>query len=239
MRKTNIFISLFIVLLNLTACSNAAEVSNASQSTSENKASASTSQANGDLLSADYENALSVPMQLAIGTFKLDTTENKVDAKMAKDLLLLWKAVRSLSNSDTVASQELDALYTQIQGTMIPEQVAAISAMHLTRDDMRQVFQDMGMSFGPGGGDFGNLSPEQMATMQAAQQSGQGSPGGGFPGGGVPGMGGPPPGEGGNFSQEQRQTAMAAERGGASQSTQGVNPMLLDAVIKFLESKVQ
>jgi hypothetical protein len=218
MKKKITIISFLVLLPGLVACSSAAKASTASQT-------------NGNLLSTVYENALSVPMQLAIGTFKLEGTENMVDAKTASDLLPLWKAVRSLSSSSTAAPQELSALFKQIQETMTPKQTAAISAMHLTRADITQVAQEMGLSLGGGG--FGNFTPEQRATAQAARQSGQGSPGGGFPGGGFPG-GGP----GGGFNTQQRQTPIAGQAG-TSQTTQGVNPLILDAIIKFLQAKVQ
>jgi len=150
---------------------------------------------------------------------------------MANDLLPLWKAVRSLSSNSTAAPQEMSALFTQIQETMTPEQIAAISAMHLTRADTAQIAQEMGLNFGGGGS--GNFTPEQRATAQAAQQSGQGFPGGGFPGGGFPGGG-----QGGGFNSQQRQTPIAGQ-GGQSRTTQGVNPLILDTIIKFLQAKVQ
>jgi hypothetical protein len=218
MKKIITLISFLIVLPGLVACSSVAKAGSATQ--------ASTS-----LLSTDYENALSVPMQLAIGTFKLENTANKIDTKTANGLLPLWKAVRSLSNSDMAAAQELEALYKQIQETMTSEQVAAISVMHITQEDMAQVAQEMGLSLGGGG--FGNFTPEQRATAQAVRQSGQGFPGGGFPGGGFSG-GGP----GGGFNPQQSQTPIAGQEG-TSRTTQGVNPLMLDAIIKFLQAKVQ
>jgi len=114
---------------------------------------------------------------------------------------------------------------------MTPEQVAAISVMHITQEDMAQVAQEMGLSLGGGG--FGNFTPEQRATAQAARQSGQGFPGGGFPGGGFSG-GGP----GGGFNPQQSQTPIAGQEG-TSRTIQGVNPLMLDAIIKFLQAKVQ
>lgn len=220
MKKNITKISFLVLLPGLVACGSVAKANTASQT-------------NGSLLSTDYDNALSVPMQLAIGTFKLDSTQNKVDAKMANDLLPLWKAVRSLSSSDTAAPQELSAVFTQIQETMTPEQIAAISAMHLTRADTAQIAQEMGLNLGGGGS--GNFTPEQRATAQAGRQSGQGFPGGGFPGGGFPGGG-----QGGGFNSQQRQTPIAGQGGqGQSRSTQSVNPLILDAIIKFLQAKVQ
>jgi hypothetical protein len=222
MKKIITLISFLVLLPGLVACSSVANAGTATQ-------------ASTGFLLTDYENALSVPIQLAIGTFKLESTTNKIDAKTANGLLPLWKAVRSLSSSSTAAPQELDALYKQIQETMMPEQVAAISAMHITQEDMAQVAQEMGLSLGGGG--FGNFTPEQRAATgsssgQAGRQSGQGFPGGGFPGGGFSG-GGP----GGGFNPQQSQTPIAGQEG-TSRTTQGVNPLMLDAIIKFLQAKV-
>ena len=98
------------------------------------------------------------------------------------------------------------------------------------------VFEKLGLELGGAAGRFGNMTPEQQATMQAARESGQlpaGRPGGGS---GVPGL--KPGGGSGEFDPDARATAIA-ERGGIRGANLGVNPMLLDAVIDLLESKVQ
>ncbi|MCJ7660528.1 MAG: hypothetical protein MUO67_15375, partial [Anaerolineales bacterium] len=152
----------------------------AESSTSDTQAGASEDAA-GDTsviaayLNSDYENALSVPMQLVMGTFMLEDTELTVDSAQAAQLLPLWKAARSLGSSDTAAAEEVGAVYNQIQETMTPEQIAAIAAMQIGREDMFEVVQELGLSFGGGGGDF---TPEMQATAQAARASGQGFPGG-------------------------------------------------------------
>jgi hypothetical protein len=92
-------------------------------------------------MAADYENALPVEMQLAMGTMMLDGTENEVDPATAEQLVTLWKAARSLSESDSAAQAEIDALYKQIEETMSPARIQAISDMQITRQDMTQVFQ--------------------------------------------------------------------------------------------------
>ncbi|MGB6422668.1 MAG: hypothetical protein WBF05_12590, partial [Anaerolineales bacterium] len=197
----------------------------AESSTSNAQAGASEDAAGGtsDIeasLNSDYENALSVPMQLVMGTFMLEDTELTVDSDQAAQLLPLWKAARSLGSSDTAAAEEVGAVYNQIQETMTPEQIAAIAAMQIGREDMFGVVQELGLSFGGGGGDF---TPEMQATAQAARASGQGFPGGfgGGPGGGAGGAG---------LSPEGQATAIA-ERGGTRGAGSGVNPAYLEAVI--------
>ena len=178
--------------------------------------------------------------QLTLGTLKLEDTDYAIDAEQAQELLPLWKAARSLSESETTAAEEIEAVIKQINNTMTEEQLDEINAMQLSFEAMRSIAQEFGFEFGPGGGRFENLTPEQQATIEAARESGQfPGPGGlglGFPGGG-PG-GGPDGGFGAGLSPEARQTAIA-ERGGARGATFGLNPFLIEAIIEFLEGKVQ
>ncbi|MEW5870849.1 MAG: hypothetical protein AB1894_16365 [Chloroflexota bacterium] len=179
---------------------------------------------------------LPLALQLALGTFRLEQTDRAVDAAQAGKLLPLWKAVRSLGQSETAAAQESQAVLKQIQQTMTPEQLDAIKAMQLSYEDIATLGQELGVNLG--GGRPGNLSPEVQATRQAARQNGQGGGGGGGFGGGpggFPGGGAPD----GGFSPEARQTAMAARGGSFSPSGLGVPTQLLDALIKFLEAKIQ
>ncbi|MBN1149530.1 MAG: hypothetical protein JXA78_19875 [Anaerolineales bacterium] len=175
--------------------------------------------------------------QLALSAFKLEETDYAIDAKQAEKLLPLWKTARSLSQSETVAQEEVQAVFKQIENTLTPEQMAAIEDMELSFQDMGDIAEKYGIELG--GGRFGDLSPEMQATMQAARESGQGSPGG-FGGQGFPG-GGPGGGMGdasGGFSPEAAQTQMAAGSGPRG-ATLGLNSALLDAIIEFLEAKLQ
>jgi hypothetical protein len=187
-------------------------------------------------LNSDYENALSVPMQLVVGTLMLEDTELTVDSGQAAQLLPLWKAARSLSSSDTAAAEEVGAVYNQIEETMTPEQIAAIVSLQLRREDMFDLVQELGLAFGPGSGGGGDFTPEMQATAQAARASGQERPGGGF--GGRPGGGGGPGGGAGGagLSPEARETAIA-ERGGTRGAGSGVNPAFIEAIITLLEGK--
>ena len=129
-----------------------------------------------------------------MGTFNLDGSSNEVSADEAVALLLLWKAVRSLGSSDTIATEEMNALYDQIQETMTSDQVAAIDETQLTRESMTEISQKLGIELFGNGGRFGTFTPELQATAQAAGESGQFPPGdfvppeGGVQGGG-PGAG--------------------------------------------------
>lgn len=235
MKNTIILLVMNLGLIALMACANS---TNSQSLNPENGNPQPTGNANGiitsstktsqSLLTTDYENALSIPMQLIIGSLKLEDTPQAMDASAAKKLLPLWQAVETLGSSDTTSSIEMEALYQQIEETMTPEQIAAISAMRLTRMDMAQVVEKLGFSFSASGR-FGNLTPEPQATAEARRQSGQGFPGGGFPGGEPFGGG-----QGGGFNPQLPQTAIA-QQGNAPQT----NTIFLDAIIKLLKEKAQ
>jgi hypothetical protein len=228
--KTIIIVGLLLMIAGISACS--ARVGAANEG-----------QGNGGL-SADYENALPVEMQLAVGSLALDGSENAIDAEEASELLPLWKAISSLSQSDSVAAEEIQAVFNQIEVTMTPEQVEAIAAMQLTREDMTQLAEEMGINFGGGAGRFGELTPEMQATIEAARESGE-FPQGGFPAGGGPGGGGLPGGgfsggggPGGELTPEQQATAQARRASGGGASI-AVPPMVAEAVIEYLEARVE
>ena len=192
------------------------------------------------VLSQNYENALPVLTQIMIGTFKLEEGELAVDAAQAAELLPLWKALRGLTSSDSASSLEVEALIKQVQEVMTPEQIEAIALMQLTREDMVGLAQEKNIEIARGGG-RGDLSPEQIATMQA-QRSASGSTG---RGGGIPGMGRRPgaPGGlpsagnagGGEPPSPDQIATVRAQRGGSAGL--GISPAFFDALIELLEQK--
>jgi hypothetical protein len=223
MIKKSAFVSLLLALV-LTACGAAS---------SGTQPAASTQQ----------ERSLPIQEQILIGTFKLDGTAQAVTAQQAAKLIPLWQVYKDLSGSDTAAQEEIDGLVQQIQDTMTPEQMKAISDMHLTRQDIFTAMQEQGINFdGPGGQ---NISPEQIATLQARRNSGGGDfapPDGGFPGGGPGGGGGGgfPGGEPGsqNFTPQQIATAQARRaNGGGGGGFNRIPSGLIDAMIQFLEKR--
>lgn len=184
--------------------------------------------------------ALPEATQLIIGTLKLEDTNQAVTAEQAAELLPLWQTMLVLSESDTAAQQETEALVTQIQETMTAEQRQAITDMNLTREDMMSIMQEQGLAMGggpaggqntnpqggdPNGGGFGPGGFPDGAPPQG------GFPGGG-PGGGGPGGGG---GQGSDLTPDQIATAQASrqQEGGSL-----VPPMLINALIEYLQEKV-
>jgi hypothetical protein len=213
MSKSTLIVLLIFTLL-ITACG--ANVSNAGGTAS----GAPSDPAAGELSPA---------IQVAIGTLKLDETENAVTAEQAQKLLPLWQTLQVLSESDTAAQQEKDALVEQIQETMTAEQRQAITAMNLTRQDMMTVMQERGlaMSGGPTGG--------QNNTSAGGNPNGGGGfgPGGAPPQGGFPG--GPGGGQGSGLTPDQIATAQASRQ----QAVGVIVPqMLINALVEYLQGKV-
>ena len=135
--------------------------------------------------------------QLLVGTFKLEGTTNAVDANEATQLLPLWQAYSQLLTSNTTAQEEVDAVVSQIQTTMTPAQVQAITAMKLTTQDEFSLMSTLGLGFRGSGTPGFNGTPGFRGTPRA------GGGGGGFPGGGggfAGGGGGGFPGGGGGFA---------------------------------------
>ena len=219
MKKT-LFALTLILALALSACGGTATETEAAS-------------AGAGGLNADYENALSVQLQLSVGTFNLEGTDLAVDAAQAAELLPLWQVLNGLNESGTSAPEEVDALVVQIEETMTAEQIASIAAMQLTRESMSAIMQEYALSMGMGGG--GETPPEGMTPGQ----QGRG-------GSDVPGLSGGGPGNpGGDTGMSPEQIAEAqAERGGKtgddaanSMMNSRLSRVVVDGLITLLQSK--
>jgi hypothetical protein len=174
--------------------------------------------------------------QLIVGTLKLEGTAQAVTAEQAAELLPLWQTMQVLSDSDTAADQEKEALVIQIQETMTAEQMQAITDMKLTGADLFAVMQERGgMAM-----DNGSNNESSNSGNSSRNNSGGGfGPGaGGPPGGMMPPdeRGGPGGGFGGGgqtMTEDQIATAQAARQ--ANENT--IPPMLINAVIEYLQEK--
>jgi hypothetical protein len=162
-------------------------------------------------LDTSYENALPVRNQLALGTLRLEETDEPITDEQAAALLPLWQALRGTLGSGASAQAEIDALLQQIEGTLSASQLAAITGMELTQSDLQAWAQSQGLSSGSGAG----------------TGAGGGLPGGGLPGGGLPGSGQ-------SLSPEERATRQAEREGGGAG---GTSRALIEAVIELVESK--
>ena len=128
---------------------------------------------------------LSQEGQLLIGSFKLEDTALAISAKQASTLLPLWETLESLASSNTAASQEVDAVVSQIGSTMSSQQVSSITAMKLTQQDLAAAALDTGTA------STTTSTGSTVKTSAAQLQSGGGAQAGGNPpsdlGGGVGG----------------------------------------------------
>ena len=123
-------------------------------------------------LPVDYEDALAVRNQLALGTLELIQPASVISAEQAQTLLPLWQALRSTQQAGGTAQAEVNALLTQIEAAMNPEQLQSIASMKLTFTDMQEWATANGITMGSGGGSPGQgsgMSAEARATKQAAE----------------------------------------------------------------------
>ena len=123
-------------------------------------------------LPVDYEDALAVRNQLALGTLELIQSASAISAEQAQTLLPLWQALRSTQQAGGTAQAEVNALLTQIEAAMKPEQLQSIASMKLTFTDMQEWAAANGITMGSGGGSPGQgsgMSAEARATKQAAE----------------------------------------------------------------------
>jgi hypothetical protein len=226
--KKNLVTILILFALTLTACgASGAKAANPTGNTND-RGETSTGSGNGNSFGTA---PLPLASELVIGTFKLEGTANAVTADEAAKLIPLWQVYKDLSASTSAAQAEIDALATQIQGTMTPEQVKAITDLKLTRQDEFKTMQDLGISFGN--------RPNASGTPRPG--GGGGGGGGGFPGGGGGGGGVPGAGGGGNNGQNLSPAQIATfqarrAQGGGGQFNRIPGP-LYDALVKLLQSK--
>ncbi len=224
MKRTLTLAIPLVMSLALAACS-----SSGTASTAAGSGAAATASADGAAL---MQGELSTVAEDMLGIFKLEDTDLAVDSAQAATLLPLWQTYRSLLNSDTAASVELEAVKTQIDEALTAEQKNAIAAMNLTTQDLFTMAEELGVmdrAASPDGTDSRSDRPFVM--------SGEG-PGG--PGGGMPVMpeGGMPSGDTGAMdpSMMMSGTPQAGQAGGRGQSDR-FSMALLDPLIELLKER--
>jgi hypothetical protein len=161
----SLWVGILVLSLLLVACGGAAN-----QTGSTTTQTTTTNSQPGD-------SSLSKVNKLLVGTLKLEETDQALTTEEASQLLPLWQAYLSLSNSQTAAEEEVDALLNQIQTTMTTDQISAIEAMNLTSTDMMDLMQSMGAAMVT----RGTPNPDSTPGFDV---SAQGFPPGGFQGGG-------------------------------------------------------
>jgi hypothetical protein len=162
-----------------------------------------------EVLDTDYEGALDVGNQLALGTLQLEEADHTLTPEQAKSLLPLWQALRG----GVTAEGEVSAVLRGIEGAMTEEQLATIADMQLTWEDMQAWMQDQ--ELGTGGGFPGAAGDRGARATRQAQSGGEGVP----PGGGVPPEMATLRAQFENMSQEEREEMRATmQAGGGMQS---------------------
>jgi hypothetical protein len=224
MKKTIFAITILALLLALVAC---------------NKTTSTQAQ-NGP---GGNSAPLSTATQLLVGTFKLEDTSLAVTSAQASQLLPLWQTLLQLSSSNTSADQEINAVVDQIKSSMTAQQMAKITALKLTQQDVMSLMSQVGVSpnrasttttpMAFNGFPTGNNSQDGAGGPPAGGPPAGGPPGGGVPGGGLPAGGAVDPGAFGGA-------------GGASTTPQAVRQMpnqvpapLLNALIELLQKKIK
>jgi hypothetical protein len=181
---------------------------------------------------ATESTSLSLEAQLLVGTLKLESTDQTVDAAQAKTLLPLWETLASLSMSSTSAQQEVDAVVSQIKSSMTSDQLSAITAMKLTRQDLQSAIMDSGAALTT------TSSKTSNSSSSVQFQAGSGMPADGAPAGGNPpaDMGAGMPLDSAMQSAStsgSNQTSANASSGTVSQ----VSPALINALVALLVEK--
>jgi hypothetical protein len=168
---------------------------------------------------------------LAAGTFKLEGTGQAITAGEASELLSLWKAYRALSTDSSSSQAELEALVTQIDGTMTAEQVSAIAAMQLKASDLQAIMQARGIDTQASSGvtGSGSTSSASNGTQASAPADAGGGPSGDL------GMGDTPPDAAG---APQDGSAGTTGRGSSSAKTSSLT-LLLDDLVTLLSARAE
>jgi len=179
---------------------------------------------------ATASNTLSLEGQLLVGTFKLENTSLAISSAQANNLLPLWETLQSLASSNTAASQEVDAVVSQIESTMSSQQVSSITAMKLTQQDLTATAIDTGTASTTAS------SASTVKTSAVQLQAGAGAPAGGNPpsdmGGG---MGGATDVQAAGQTQSGTSQAVTTPSAG---TTQQVSAAMIKALVALLQKKI-
>jgi hypothetical protein len=144
--------------------------------------------------------------------------------------LPLWETLESLASSNTAASQEVDAVVSQIESSLSAQQVSGITAMKLTQQDLAALALDTGTSSTTAASN--NTAKTSAAQLQALT----GDPGTGNPPGGMDaGMGAASDVQ--TVSQAQTGTSQAVSTPSAVTTNQ-VPAAMIKVLVALLQKKV-
>lgn len=152
-KKGFLFFILIITLMVLSACSNSNEATN-----SNGSATTTAGVVEGEI-------EIDQVGQLALGTIMLDDTENVVTAEQAQTMLSYWQLYQSMMSEDTTASEELDAILSQIEKAFTKEQLSAMESLDYSNS--MQIMAQMGLRNG-----FGAVNGESGERPEITQGGG-------------------------------------------------------------------
>jgi hypothetical protein len=158
--KLTIFVLLtFLASFGLAACS-AAQPTAAPTATAAPTSAAA--QGNGRNI------ALPIEEKLAAGTLILEGSNAAISVDQAKKLLPLWQQVKTLSADTNTTPEQLQAVYTQIQGVMTYGQMQAINT--ITAADVQNEMQTLGLITNQAGaGNFGGGANQGQRATRVAE----------------------------------------------------------------------
>ena len=164
--------------------------------------------------------------RLTMNIFLLEGTDYAVTSEQAGDMLYLWQVAKSLIESSTAADEELNAVTNQIGALLTNEQLEYLLTVDYEQVNMNVLLAEYGFLASKPGLDG------SVEKLPGTTGDDLGIVGGGQGKGAGQGLGDQ------DLSPEEIATkeAMRAEFGGAGF---GMNTMSIDAVIEFLESKIQ
>ncbi len=231
---------IILVILVLSACSSQGSETQVTTATENSTAETETAETATPVtavgLNTTYENAVSIPMQMILGTLQLNTTAQALTKEQADALIPLWTNYATLSMSmipgqeqqgNTDIQTQLDELIKQIQAAMTPDQINAIAAMQITQDSASKQMEELGITTGmPGGinppqGQDGTNPPQKPGDMNPPADQDATPPTN-------PGSGKPPAG------QEGTPPAMGEAPAGSGRMM--ITPELINALLQSLGS---
>ncbi len=221
-KKTLFLLLALILMISLTACS-AIQLPWASASTLASQASSHTNFASQP-----------VKNKLAVGLLKLEGSDLAITFTQAKELLPLWKAVKSLSTDSNTTPGEMAALYVQIEGVLTTSQLQAIENLDLSAIELTALEQKYAAQTTESG------SVSTSTTSQTAQST-QAQGGAGGPGGDIQGVSDPTLGGilGGAPVAVQSSASNSSSTSTSSTGSQAnLNLLLADPVISLLKARI-
>ncbi len=179
---------------------------------------------------------LATTEKLGFGILSLDGTPLSITADQAATLLPLWQAVQSLGADKNAASQEIAAVYTQIQESLTADQLAHIEQLALTQEELTSMLQKYQSQ--------SSLTSSTTKTTTAATTPSQGQNMGGGPGGDMPPDGGILMGGGTGMEMaavqsttgETQQSLILSQT--STKSTVEINVLFANAVIILLQKQL-